>query len=1087
MAAAASLAILTTHLYAADLGLKLPPGFEVTLYADHELANDIYAMTLDDEGRVIVTSRGWVKRLIDTDGDGKADKAELLLNTPTGGMGLYCADDILYICADGEFKAYHIEAGQPSKSAFHSVAKLAFTEHGGHAMRKGPDGRFYLIYGNSAAIERVALDPTSPIKKPEAGGILRFSRDLKKIEVVAQGFRNPYRFDFTPLGDIITYDSDTERDYLLPWYSPTRMYHVAHAMHHGWRLPGYLQSLARRDYYADTVDILASMGRGSPTGVVCYRHHQFPKHYQGGVFALDWTFGKVYFLPLEVDGATYKTKPEVFVEPNGINGFAPTDACVAPDGSLFICIGGRGTRGAVYRIEYVGTKETPRGASPEPANDLDLILDAPQPLDAWSRKKWEAIVESEAAFDKVIVDEKESIARRVRAIEIRNDRFDGLSNEVAQNAALSRVWQVRSRVAWSLGRDIPAGGEEIVLKLAQDEHPKVRVNALDALGDLLDQHLIDKEKQISLIPIIIANLGHADKRVRMSASRVMTILDPKIGARLSHSVNTASLRTRLTYAIADHSPGILWLSNLKIDLEAISSNDPALRLDALRLLMLIDGDWCLHDPPAVVYSAYALQNPRNKPYEIEQAIRQRIRDLFPTGDQRFNTEASRYFAMIEDDDPATVVKILNRITKESQATEDVHHLIVLSRLKAKRPPEQTPIVADALLGLEKKLQGQQLRIKQTWGSRLTEVVASLIKEHSDLPDVMLKNPDFVNPAHVVFTEPFDIEHRKKAARLFLERVKSDGEFAWSEDLVNLLAVLPAKECRPIFRTKWGDYSLREGILKVLVVDPEADDRMRFLDGLDSPAKSTVLACIAALEMLPKDPSAKALVPILRRLRLSLQDPKEKDMRDRLLALFNRQAGTNFIVKEETKDPLKLKKAYAPIFELFEMKHPEEARLLRGDEEDASSWKKQYAAIPWEKGDAERGFKIFRERSCMTCHTGSSRIGPDLMGVVGRFSREDLFDAIVYPNRDVAPAYRVNEIETRDGKQFSGIVVFESADGVIVQTGANSTVRIDNSNLASRQPSTKSMMPGGLLKDLKPLDLADLYSYLKSLKAEAKGP
>ena len=41
-------------------------------------------------------------------------------------------------------------------------------------------------------------------------------------------------------------------------------------------------------------------------------------------------------------------------EPIGTNGFNPTDAVVAPDGSLLISIGGRGTRGAIYKVEYVG-------------------------------------------------------------------------------------------------------------------------------------------------------------------------------------------------------------------------------------------------------------------------------------------------------------------------------------------------------------------------------------------------------------------------------------------------------------------------------------------------------------------------------------------------------------------------------------------------------------------------------------------------------------------------------------------------------------------------------------------------------------
>ena len=156
-----------------------------------------------------------------------------------------------------------------------------------------------LIGGNDSKIDnRHATLKSSPIRDPEAGALLRLPPDLKGCEIVAQGFRNPYDFDFNAAGDIFTYDSDVERDYFLPWYSPTRVYHVGYAAHHGWRLTGFLRCWARRDFYLDTVDVLWPVGRGSPTGVVCYRHDQFPDHYRGGVFALDWTFGKVWFFPL---------------------------------------------------------------------------------------------------------------------------------------------------------------------------------------------------------------------------------------------------------------------------------------------------------------------------------------------------------------------------------------------------------------------------------------------------------------------------------------------------------------------------------------------------------------------------------------------------------------------------------------------------------------------------------------------------------------------------------------------------------------------------------------------------------------------
>ena len=324
------------------LGLKLPPGFRVSVYADESVANDTFAMTLDAKGRVVVTTRGVIKTLHADGKSGKADRFTVFAKTETGGMGLCFDGNTLLYCGDGWLSRLQDTSGDgQADGPAERILPLAFAEHGGHAIRKGPDGFWYVIGGNDSGIgPRHATLPGSPVKKPEAGALLRLSPDLKGMEIIAHGFRNPYDFDFNPAGEIFTYDSDVERDIFLPWYAPTRVYHVAIGGHHGWRLTGYLRSWPRPDYDPGTVDILANIGRGSPTGVVCYRHEQFPDHYQGGLFVLDWTFGKVYFLKLTPDGGTYKSETEVFIEPQGTSGFAPTDAVVAPDGALLISVPG---------------------------------------------------------------------------------------------------------------------------------------------------------------------------------------------------------------------------------------------------------------------------------------------------------------------------------------------------------------------------------------------------------------------------------------------------------------------------------------------------------------------------------------------------------------------------------------------------------------------------------------------------------------------------------------------------------------------------------------------------------------------------
>jgi putative heme-binding domain-containing protein len=70
--------------------------------------------------------------------------------------------------------------------------------------------------------------------------------------------------------------------------------------------------------------------------------------------------------------------------------------------------------------------------------------------------------------------------------------------------------------------------------------------------------------------------------------------------------------------------------------------------------------------------------------------------------------------------------------------------------------------------------------------------------------------------------------------------------------------------------------------------------------------------------------------------------------------------------------------------------------------------------------------------------------------------------------------------TRAGQTYMGLVTFESADGVLVQTSASTTVRLAERDILSRQPSDISLMPSGLLAGLDHQALADLYSYLETL-------
>src|SRR3569623_1122897 len=92
---------LSSLARAEDLGLRVPDGFEVTLYAGDELAHNIFSMTCDSHGRIVVAGPNYVRRLFDDNGDGRADRAEDFSQLPASGAhGMYFDGDDLICTGD---------------------------------------------------------------------------------------------------------------------------------------------------------------------------------------------------------------------------------------------------------------------------------------------------------------------------------------------------------------------------------------------------------------------------------------------------------------------------------------------------------------------------------------------------------------------------------------------------------------------------------------------------------------------------------------------------------------------------------------------------------------------------------------------------------------------------------------------------------------------------------------------------------------------------------------------------------------------------------------------------------------------------
>jgi len=1068
------------------LGLRVARGFQVSLFADDNLASDIYSLAIDSRGNIVVSSQGYIRTLYDRNNDGVADDSEDFARTATGAMGLCFDGDDLMMVGDGalwRFRDANDDGqadGPPER-----LLSLAFGEHGGHAVRKGPDGAWYVIGGNDSKFDPAQINLTAlPGHKIEGGALLRLGADGRGAEVVAHGFRNPYDFDFSFDGDLFTYDSDCERDYFLPWYTPTRIYHVAPGGHHGWRLEGYLRSWARRDYYADTVNILADLDRGSPTGVACYDHRQFPEYYRGGCFALDWTFGRVHFLPLEPSGSSYQGASEVFLESIGTAGFAPTDIAVGYDGSLFISSGGRKTRGAIYRVRYVAEPALAVLATnwlQTAATELQAVLNAPQPLEAWSRAQWRPIAErlGSAPFDSAVADNRIAPEQRIRAVEILTELHGGLPSAAAVSAASASSPFVRARVAWSLGVVPSDNFASVLLGLVRDNSPYVRCRALESMR----RHAA-RINLATLQQALAANLTHPDKRVYQAAALLATALpEPAWNAVWTQQRNglpQARLTTTLAHLWRNASSQVNTAA-VETALATLSQNRaPDLRLQAIRLIVLGLGDYHLEKPSVELFTAYETALPLAAHKTLATRIEKALAGLLLSGNPTVDYEAARLLAMLEAADPSLPAKIAAQLTDRSTPTSDFHYLTAFSRLSSHAVTNHTAKIAGAVLSLDRKLSGLQQRPKQTWAARLGELVQALLKHDPRLADAFLRHPDFARQGNLDLATLLGSDRYLPCARLFFNAVQRTPGFLWSEQLVELLSALPTENVHPLFRRQLDNAALRDRLLIELSSSPLLEDREKFLAGLASPRADVVRASMTALLQLPNDNSStKTHVATLRVLRAALKDSKEQATRAQALALLARLSGQKFTVSEAGGD---LARVYQPVFDWFGAKYPGILRQLDSDGQDnPAQWEQLYKAAQWNRGDAARGEVIFNERACATCHSGSRHIGPELNGAAQRFSPADLMNAIVFPSRDVAPAYRMTTFQMRDGQSHTGLVAFESADGVMVHTGLGSTVRLAEGDIISRQPSALSFMPSGLLAGLNPQGLADLYAYLKTLQ------
>jgi putative heme-binding domain-containing protein len=137
-----------------------------------------------------------------------------------------------------------------------------------------------------------------------------------------------------------------------------------------------------------------------------------------------------------------------------------------------------------------------------------------------------------------------------------------------------------------------------------------------------------------------------------------------------------------------------------------------------------------------------------------------------------------------------------------------------------------------------------------------------------------------------------------------------------------------------------------------------------------------------------------------------------------------------------------------------------------------------------QGDVRRGHAVYysSKAACSACHRlgyAGGGVGPELTRIGEIRTERDLLESILYPSISFVRSYEPVQVVTVDGRTINGAIVDETEKEFVLATGPDQEVRLARDEVEQIDPSTVSVMPGGLDGQLTVEELADLVAFLKN--------
>jgi len=1008
-------------------------GFEIELIATSPLVDRPITADFDEQGRLYVADSSGsnepvvkqvvdrthrIMRLVDADGDGRYDTSTVFADKMMFPEGTLWHEGSLYVSAPPiiwKLTDTDDDGVADQRVEWLDGKTLTGCANDLHGPYLGPDG--YIYWCKGAFAEQTHEQAGKPPLVTKAAHIFRRKADgTGPVEnVMSGGMDNPVDVVFTPGGERIFTTTFLQRP------GGGLRDGLIHAIYGG----VYGKVHDSTNIFPRTGELmptLVHMGPAAPCGLARYESAVFGEEFRDNLFACQFNMYKVSRHVLQPHGATFSTTDTDFVASNNID-FHPTDVQEDADGSLVIC-----DTGGWYRLCCPTSQlEKPDvfGAVYRVRKTGMKTVEDPRGL----KLDWENLTVEK--LTKLLSDPRPAVQRRA----IRDLAKHDAEKVVTALAPLLSQFEAgtdlaRVNAVWTLTRiDVPSA-RALVRASISDPNANVRHAALSS---------VSFHKDREALPLVMKVLKSGSPQdVRISAEILGRIEEKSAVSALLDAASHQPAELGSFDRVLEHSVtfALIQIADRDATAAGLTSSNPWTKRSALLALDQMPNGGLTPDKvvPLLTSENAALRQTSlwmvGRHPEWGDALTQYLREQLARDSIR----------EVEQDD-------LKGLLAQFSATASVQQLLA-SHVKAGVASDAETTVRKMCLEAMSKSGLKQM--PDSWLTSLTNMLAE--------KDGALSS----NAVSVVRALPLPEAGTEELAKALLQLALQTQ--AKPDARIEAIAALPA-----------GRGELEPELFSLLVANlgdnATVSTRSAAVDAL---LKSKL--SVAQLGAL-----ADAIPPVgpleLTRLLGAFENSTEEVVGSKLIAALKQSP----VLTSLRVDTVKLRIAKFP-----ESIQQQAEALYAAINVEAAKQKERLDEMVGlvGQGDIRRGQVVFAnsKASCVACHAigyKGGNIGPDLSRIGKIRTERDLLESLLFPSVSLVRSYEPVLIVTHAGKLHNGLIRKETADEIVLATGAKEEVRVARSEIEEIRPSTVSVMPAGLDTQLTREQIIDLIAYLKS--------